>query len=329
VHGCLTPDAITVPDAADLVAVRPVALSGLGLGWLVRAGELRDDERPYVSPEQLAGAEPDTRSDVYGLASLLLAMLVGEPAAGAGAAGLPQSVASVLEVARSKDPAFRPASIKTFWEELLAALVTVPAPAEPPARPEPPPAKAAAAKAPAAKARRAARTTGSMAIVSPLDGPDPTARRRELGAIDLAFELVPIPAPPLHMRVERTADGFGYGEPADGGAFGSTSGSSFWFGGFDVWTPGGGSAPARFGGFEGGGGHAGGHRRAPIADHPRPGKLAPRPVMQTRLAPMPPMPGYAPPPRNPYASLAHVWLLGIPAVAAALAWLLSSDGALR
>lgn len=135
VHGHLAPDAVVVADALDVADVPGtplVTLTGLGVATVLHGGvapSTADPATPYTSPEQLAGAEPDVRSDVFGLASLLYHALTGSPPSPertdgppAGAAAYARAV-GVLEAARSPDPAWRHPSVKALWDDFLAALV--------------------------------------------------------------------------------------------------------------------------------------------------------------------------------------------------------------
>lgn len=136
VHGHLTPASILFgpPDARgrELITLT-------GLGTAVAAGrEVAPGDAPYASPERLAGAEPDARSDVFSLASVLQLALEGAapgghdtpkavpndtpngaPAVGADS----RTTAGVLALARAADPGARYAGVKPFWEDLLGALV--------------------------------------------------------------------------------------------------------------------------------------------------------------------------------------------------------------
>ena len=131
VHGRLTPAAAVVaPDAdgADASGAPAVTLVGLGTAAIDGADPVEAAERPFVSPEQLAGSEADPRSDVFGLASLLEYALTGAvPGAPAtDETALAADVAAVhrvLAAARAADPRRRPATVKAFWENLLEALV--------------------------------------------------------------------------------------------------------------------------------------------------------------------------------------------------------------
>ncbi|MGZ8413084.1 MAG: hypothetical protein ACXW05_10145 [Gemmatirosa sp.] len=133
-HGRLTPDAVVLAPEAEAAGSPPlVTLVGLGAGAVAFDGEVPPEDRPFVSPEQLAGREADARSDVFGLASLLHLLLAGEAPAEV-ADGAPDAIATssdashrptgvVLAAARAADPRRRPATVKALWEELLAALV--------------------------------------------------------------------------------------------------------------------------------------------------------------------------------------------------------------
>ena len=135
-HGHLTPDAVVLAPETEAAGSPPlVTLVGLGAGAVAFDGPVAAADRPYVSPEQLAGGDADARSDVFGLASLLHHLLAGAPPAevAAGSADAAPAAAptdgghrptsAVLAAARSADPRRRPATVKAFWEELLAALV--------------------------------------------------------------------------------------------------------------------------------------------------------------------------------------------------------------
>jgi serine/threonine-protein kinase len=133
-HGRLTPDAAVLAPEAEAAGAPPlVTLVGLGAGAVAFDGEVPEGDRPFVSPEQLAGRDADARSDVFGLASLLQLLLTDEvpaevapdaaPAVSTAADGHRPTTA-VLAAARAADPRHRPATVKAFWEELLAALVS-------------------------------------------------------------------------------------------------------------------------------------------------------------------------------------------------------------
>ena len=127
VHGRLAPSAVLVADESD--PDNPLlTLTGFGTGAVSLDGDIPAADQPYVSPERLAGRELDARADVYGLASLLHHALVGVAPTGAASAAdlVPPgagSIAGVIAAARSVEPKRRPATVKAFWEDLLAALV--------------------------------------------------------------------------------------------------------------------------------------------------------------------------------------------------------------
>ena len=190
VHGRLTPGAVVVTSAADAGGGPRVVLSGLGMSVIGFDPEIAPTDRPYVSPEQLAGRDADARSDVFGLASLIHHALVGAPPAQGGtpaggslAAGAPPEVSpalAVLDVARTADPAHRHPTVKAFWEDLLSALVT----------------SAAIAEAPTAHAAQQAAQQGTP-IAAPLQARE--SRRAAPAAVAAdAPEARHVPAAPVH-----------------------------------------------------------------------------------------------------------------------------------
>jgi hypothetical protein len=174
-----------------------VLLSGLGMSVIGHEPEFAPAERPYVSPEQLAGRDADARSDVFGLASLVHHALVGTapapggtPAGGSVAHGAPAELGvalAVLDVARSADPAARHPTVKAFWEDLLSALVSTAAAVEAPA------AARAAAPAPVAQAARpAAAPTARESRRVPADAAAPA--RAVSADLPPAPPATPVPA---------------------------------------------------------------------------------------------------------------------------------------
>jgi len=154
VHGSIRPSNVVVISAHS-GKVMGYGLPAAGDGGRTASGAFTGS-MPYAAPE-LAGADPDARSDVYALGATLLAMLTGRDPAPAGAGGvrelsnLPPPLASIIARCMASDPEdrYRTAS------ELAGALSRVarataapgaeparaPAPAEPPrsfAAPPPP-----------------------------------------------------------------------------------------------------------------------------------------------------------------------------------------------
>jgi serine/threonine-protein kinase len=78
-HGALRPSVVFVAKSGRV----KVANLGVDRAIVRTAGPaaLGDKEQPFLAPEVKAGAEPDTRSDVFGLGGLLYAMLTGRSAA--------------------------------------------------------------------------------------------------------------------------------------------------------------------------------------------------------------------------------------------------------
>jgi Protein kinase domain len=110
-----------------------VCLVDFGIGAAVessRPGEatrLLGDE--HLSPEQAAGAEPDVRTDVYAMASLLFELLTGEPARGrtfprAVRPDVPRALDRVLARALDPDPERRFPDARAFAGALARSVET-------------------------------------------------------------------------------------------------------------------------------------------------------------------------------------------------------------
>ena len=111
-----------------------VCLIDFGIGAAVassRPGEARTllgDE--HLAPEQAAGAEPDARTDVYAMASLLFELLTGEPARGRTfprtvRPDLPRALDRVLARALDPDPDRRFTDARAFAGALARSVETV------------------------------------------------------------------------------------------------------------------------------------------------------------------------------------------------------------
>lgn len=111
-----------------------VCLIDFGIGAAVassRPGEARTllgDE--HLAPEQAAGAEPDARTDVYAMASLLFELLTGEPARGRTfprtvRPDLPRALDRVLARALDPDPERRFPDARVFAGALARSVETV------------------------------------------------------------------------------------------------------------------------------------------------------------------------------------------------------------
>jgi hypothetical protein len=110
-----------------------VCLVDFGIGAAVessRPGEattLLGDE--HLAPEQAAGAEPDARTDVYAMASLLFELLTGEPARGrtfprAVRPDVPRALDRVLARALDPDPERRFPDARAFAGALARSVET-------------------------------------------------------------------------------------------------------------------------------------------------------------------------------------------------------------
>jgi hypothetical protein len=112
-----------------------VCLIDFGIGAAVassRPGEaatLLDDE--YLAPEQAAGAEPDARTDVFAVASLLFELLTSEPPRGRTCArtvrpDVPRALDRVLARALDPDPERRFPDARAFADALAGSVETEP-----------------------------------------------------------------------------------------------------------------------------------------------------------------------------------------------------------
>jgi Protein kinase domain len=110
-----------------------VCLIDFGIGAAVassRPGEARTllgDE--HLAPEQAAGAEPDARTDVYAMASLLFELLTGEPARGRTfprtvRPDVPRALDRVLARALDPDPERRFPDARAFAGALARSVET-------------------------------------------------------------------------------------------------------------------------------------------------------------------------------------------------------------
>jgi serine/threonine-protein kinase len=110
-----------------------VCLVDFGIGAAVessRPGEattLLGDE--HLAPEQAAGAEPDARTDVYAMASLLFELLTGEPARGRTSPrtvrpDVPRALDRVLARALDPDPERRFPDARAFAGALTRSVET-------------------------------------------------------------------------------------------------------------------------------------------------------------------------------------------------------------
>jgi serine/threonine-protein kinase len=119
-HGFITPASVVVSYEGE------VRLRGFGV-WPSRireAGGATADEEAFLSPEQLAGGQGDTRSDTWAVGALLFEALTGERFAD----GRNEDAAARLAQARMKNPASDDDALpKPIAEILRKALATDPA----------------------------------------------------------------------------------------------------------------------------------------------------------------------------------------------------------
>jgi hypothetical protein len=116
-----------------IVCDERVCLIDFGIGAAVassRPGEattlLGED---HLAPEQAAGAEPDARTDVYAVASVLFELLTGEPPQGRTSprtvrSYLPRTLDRVLARALDPDPARRFPDARAFADALARSVET-------------------------------------------------------------------------------------------------------------------------------------------------------------------------------------------------------------
>ena len=128
-HLALDPDDVIVGEDGR------VCLIDFGIGAAVAASRpteaaaLLGDE--HLAPEQLAGTEPDARADVYAIASLLFALLTGEPPRGRTSAraarpDVPRTLDRVLARALDPDPERRFPDARAFADALARSVETEP-----------------------------------------------------------------------------------------------------------------------------------------------------------------------------------------------------------
>ncbi len=112
-----------------------VCLIDFGIGAAVassrpaEAATLLGDE--YLAPEQAAGAEPDARTDVFAVASLLFELLTSEPPRGRTCArtvrpDVPRALDRVLARALDPDPERRFPDARAFADALARSVETEP-----------------------------------------------------------------------------------------------------------------------------------------------------------------------------------------------------------
>ena len=80
ISGGMSPEALRLSQGgagAEKLLLTPLGLANLKQVELLVAPGRDDRSLDYISPEQRAGGEPDARSDLYSLATILLEMLIG------------------------------------------------------------------------------------------------------------------------------------------------------------------------------------------------------------------------------------------------------------
>ena len=131
------------PEAVPAVKVGDFGIAKLGMtadADLTRTGMVMGTPR-YLSPEQIEGGEPDTRSDVYALGVVLFEMLAGcppfdgptdmatavqhvhnpPPPLGRLRPGMPRDLQDIVAATLAKDPAARPQSAAHLRHSLATA----------------------------------------------------------------------------------------------------------------------------------------------------------------------------------------------------------------
>lgn len=208
VHRDLKPDNIILVSQGTLIDF--VKILDFGIAGLLEKKDIHSQtgivlgSPLYVAPEQILGAPPDPRSDIYSLGVILYHMLTGEPPFIGDSilevlqkhgledplplfvtrpdANIPHAINDVVLKALEKHPENRQENVgelvQTFWKGILQASTPPPrpekAPAPPAAAPSPapaPPAPPAPAAAPAPPAPAPAPSPGSPPPrpVSPAD----------------------------------------------------------------------------------------------------------------------------------------------------------------
>ena len=128
-HLALDPDDVIVGEDGR------VCLIDFGIGAAVAASRpsetaaLLGDE--HLAPEQLAGTEPDARTDLHAIASLLFELLTGEPPRGRTSAraarpDVPRTLDRVLARGLDPDPERRFPDARTFADALARSVDTEP-----------------------------------------------------------------------------------------------------------------------------------------------------------------------------------------------------------
>ncbi len=126
-HLALDPDDVIVGEDGR------VCLIDFGIGAAVAASRPAEAAAllggEHLAPEQLAGTEPDARTDVHAIASLLFELLTGEPPRGrtsprAIRSDVPRTLDRVLTRALDPDPERRFPDARSFAEALARSVET-------------------------------------------------------------------------------------------------------------------------------------------------------------------------------------------------------------
>ncbi len=115
IHGALTPESVVIASTEDDTLT--VRILDLGLSTLFHMQGCPPDPR-YASPEILAGAAPDERSDVFSLGAVIYHIMTGTPVGIPEPNQIPEALGSVLATALARKPEDRFQTVAQFGEAL-------------------------------------------------------------------------------------------------------------------------------------------------------------------------------------------------------------------